>query len=346
MKKNKIYFITIILIGTLIFACKRNDFSPFSDNKKTLDNKRSNTDNEDSEGPINSGDPIVLQNLEQLTEFDISNTAMPTTESAAITELAPLKNNSLEYFYDAGLSSSDLIAEFGSLDNPEIAYAAIVLEAINAQGGLSLCSNDNVWIKCLVEMALPCSILEGNVFDDFRQGIIEKGAKAAFKALPYPAKKKLITAIGRKAVQTFGGGYLSLAIFVYDYGSCLMGDETNVDMEPSSSELINSTGFFVVPDRVPVLLNEFNSSGNYWYIETKFVGNEQSLRNLANSDFQQLPSTFLYRGLDDKIYADLNQTILAPDGFYWNRDVMPGLNYREYSYIKDGIITLSARKYL
>lgn len=301
MKNIKTLFSIFILFGIIVVACKKSERSLNSDSNKALEKTKFLTAPNGDLIPINPAKPLELQKMELIAGYNFSEIPVPSTESEAATMVMPLMNNSKQFFYDMGLSNQDLLEEFDSLDDYKIAYVAFAMQSIDAQpgGGIPGCDANNKIVRCIVQSLIPCTIL------DFFNGqardlLISQGFRAGFNALSYGAKKSVVKILATSAGRMFGGGALSLTLFVYDFGVCLLSGSSggfNVNDNELSTDAIPNLSPTSLPNQM-----------FYW----------QTRMDVINSDITAgLDMPFFYNAINGKYYSDNSFLNLVPDGYYY-----------------------------
>ncbi|WP_316804676.1 hypothetical protein [Pedobacter nototheniae] len=343
MKKIKMLLSIAMLVGIIVVACKKSEF--ISNDKKSNDLLKTSKYLTGPNGELVSIDPnkpLELQTMELFAGYEFSSVQLPNNEYDASVLVAPLMTNSRQYFYDAGLSSFDLIDEFSSLNNYQIAYVAFQLRAIDAEGGWSIpgCNSDSKVIKCIVQSLIPCTIM------DFFQGeardlLISGGFRAGFNALSYGAKKSVVKVLATRAGQMFGGGGLALTFFVYDFSLCMLTgseatDPNNKPDIPEGSMLRND----LVDDNAQMMF-PLNYNDNVFF--TKYYTHLGNYLGTSGSNIAKPLTHIYYNSSDSRYYKDALFTKILPDGFYiLTEDMNISNSSQKYREVVDGKVVLVA----
>ncbi|WP_073230532.1 hypothetical protein [Pedobacter caeni] len=334
MKKIKILLSLAIIIGIIVVSCKKSELTSDKDSDQLSEkSKHSN-----APGPVQPKPPQLVA-MELFAGYQVSSTPLPTTETAAATLLAPLMANSRQYLYEAGLSSSDLVAEFSSLNNYQIAYVAFQLRRIDVEGGWTMpgCNVENKVIKCIIQSLVPCTLM------DYFQGktrdvLMAQGFRAGFNMLTYSAKRSVVKLLATRAATMFGTGGLGLALFVYDFSLCMLND--GGVLVPNYPDILPGTA----PRNDLVTPNEpltFPANYSQQVFYTKYYSHIGSYSGKSTSNVPKPSTLIFYNSMDLKYYRNALFTKTLPDGFYILTEDL-GSSSNRYREVVNGKVVLVA----
>ncbi len=313
----------------VILSCKKTDSPTY--NVGEIDKPKA-VSNFEQLSPVLANEILTL---EAFAGYSFSTTLVPSNEFDAQTMVAPLMYNAKQFLYSTGLTSTDLMNEFGSLDDYRIAYVAFAMQVldIETQGGnIPGCNSNNLIVKCLVSSLLPCSI-----FDLFTGGLRDKlteyGFMVAYNALPYSAKRQILQLISARSVRFFGGGALGLAFFLYDFTSCMVNGGSVVN--PNDGDILEGTmQRYDIEDPNEPLAFPANYSQQVFY--TRYYTHIGAYSGTSSS-YVPMPATNIYFNvLDLRYYRDTAFTKVLPNGYYLTYDDLNNNLTHKFREVFDG----------
>lgn len=267
----------------------------------------------------------LVNKIQDFSQLNLPQQQLPTTEQEAKLQTATLQSNSLSYLYTTlGLTTQDVIAQYGSLDAPEVSLTALtfqILDTIRVDGS-NICNQSNKYAKCAIESIIPCQTI--NALYNLTDGAISVGSLAGIWAnTPTSVRNKILGDIAKYAGKKLT--YIAVAAMVYDFATCLIADSPggNLPSHLRKDSIINES-----------LTIESGSYGYTYYHSHvgKYLG--QSINHvpfISGNLHYDLSST--------KYYLDENLTKVAPDGFYieWT-EIFSNKQLYKYREIKYGMV--------
>lgn len=275
-----------------------------------------------------------VNKIQNFTQLNLPQQQLPTSEQEAKLQCAPLQSNSVSYLYTTlGLTTQDIINQYGSLEAPEISLTALTFQILDTMRveGSNICNQSNKYLKCAVESVIPCQTI--NALYNLTDGAISMGSLAGiWSSLPANVRSQILSDISRFAGKKLT--YVAVAWMVYDFATCVMAENPggptpdNPNGNPSNSytrkdSLINES-LIIVP-------------GSYAY--TYYHSHIGRYLGQSSNYVPLVAGTLFYDLNSAKYYLDATYTKVAPNGFYidWNEFSTGGQIYK-YKEIQNGMV--------
>jgi len=266
-----------------------------------------------------------VNKIQNFTQLNLPQQQLPTSEQEAKLQCATLQSNSVSYLYTTlGLTTQDIINQYGSLEAPEISLTALTFQILDTMRveGSNICNQSNKYLKCAVESVIPCQTI--NALYNLTDGAISMGSLAGiWSNLPENVKSQILGDISRFAGKKLT--YVAVAWMVYDFATCLIAEN------PGGPTLTHTRRDSLINESLIIVPGSYAYTFYHSHIGRYLGQSSNYVPFVAGNLFYDLNSA--------KYYLDATFTKVAPNGFYidWN-ELSTGNQIYKYKEIQNGMV--------